>query len=315
MARCWRVARVRWIMTEVGGHRHKGAQHRYPGVIQGIINRHDDLDPGKGYQPQGVEGQGRGRLLGIHRGELAVLINEPNYGLGQEDQTAGRGQGDQDGQGQGRLQGFPEGGQIAVGGVAGDHRQGGHHQGHAEQAHGQMEQPVGVIEPGDAALGATGGIEGVDEDIDLGGGQAHHRREHQLDDPQQSRFPEIKDPLSLNPTRHNSGNWTASCREPPTRVPQAMPTMGATPNRGAGQAQTHAGDDGAQVEKTGGQGGDKKLALGVEDSHGQGRQGHQDQEGKHDPGHQGGEFQLSRDRAEIRGHDPDDIRGEPHAQP
>ena len=90
--------------------------------------------------------------------------------------------------------------------------------------------------------------------------------------------------------------------------------MGATPNLGAARAQTHAGDDGAQVEKTGGQRGDKKLALGVEDSHGQGRQGHQDEEGKHDPGHQGGEFQLSRDRAEIRGHDPHDIRGEPHAR-
>ena len=51
---------------EVGGHRHEGAQHRYPGVIQGIINRHDDLDPGKGYQSQGVERQGCGRLLGIH---------------------------------------------------------------------------------------------------------------------------------------------------------------------------------------------------------------------------------------------------------
>ncbi len=89
--------------------------------------------------------------------------------------------------------------------------------------------------------------------------------------------------------------------------------MGATPNLGAARAQTHAGNNGAQVEKTGGQRGNKKLSLAVEDSHGQGRQGHQDKEGKHDPGHQGGEFQLPRDRAEIRGHDPHDIRGEPHA--
>ncbi len=42
--------------------------------------------------------------------------------------------------------------------------------------------------------------------------------------------------LSLNPTRHNSGTWNSSCSEPPTRVPQAMPTMGAIPNLGAASA-------------------------------------------------------------------------------
>ena len=79
--------------------------------------------------------------------------------------------------------------------------------------------------------------------------------------------------------------------------------MGCEPRPGGGPAQSHPGHHRAQVEKTGGQGRDKKLPLGVEDAHGQGRQGDQEQKGKHDPGHQGGESKLSRDQAEVRGHD------------
>jgi hypothetical protein len=52
----------------------------------------------------------------------------------------------------------------------------------AEQAGGKFHQPVGIVEPGDAAGFEEGGEDGVDQQADLRHGNAQHGGRHQLED-------------------------------------------------------------------------------------------------------------------------------------
>ena len=57
---------------------------------------------------------------------------------------------------------------------------------------GKLHQAEGIIEPGNTSLGTAGGKIGVDKNIDLGGGKADHRRNHQDHNPAQTFVFEIQ---------------------------------------------------------------------------------------------------------------------------
>ena len=119
-------------------------------------------------------------ILGI---ETAMLKDKTDNRLGQKGQAKGGRDGQQKGHGQGRDIGGLQGPQIPRRGLTGDNRQRGNRDGDAKDADGELHQTKGIVEPGDAPLSTPGGKVGIDKDVDLGGGEADHRRDHQNHDP------------------------------------------------------------------------------------------------------------------------------------
>ena len=169
--------------------------------------------------------------------------------------------------------------------------------GDAEHAERELDQPVRVVEVGDAALRQERRDDRVDDGADVGRRLAHHHRRHQPEDPPDRRVAGSRSAASRagggSPSHGTCRrSWPSAAEEHAQREPGHRLRQ---PRREHERA-----DDDPDVQRDRRQGRQEEVAVGVQDAHRQRRQSHEEQVREHQARHAHGQLRPPRDRRRSR---------------
>src|SRR5450830_1366751 len=175
---------------------------------------------------------------------------------------------------------------------------------HPQQAGGKFHQPVGVIEPGHAAVGEKRSEDGVDQQRQLGDGNAKHRRPHELEDAANTRVRKTRAQARQHADFCQIGQLErelqhAAKKHRPGQHQHRRPEIRRQHQRAKNEA---------QVEQRRRKCGNGKAAPGIEDAAGERHERDEQQVGKGDAQHRHRELEFLRRGGESGGADVDDPR-------
>ena len=291
---------------DVGRHGQGGELERRSGVLMGEEGRRKHLHQHQGRQSDGERLQGERAHGHIRRPHLPMVEDGGNQRLRQQVQRHRRRQPQQQAHAQAPAQGPGEGRAIALLGQPRQIRQQHRAQSHGHQADGQFQQPIRVIQPGDAADRQRRSQHGVDERVQLAGRGGQRGRRQQP--------PHLPHPLVADA---DPGTGQQMQPRQKGRLKQQLQNPGGeqAPSQGerhvgAGQGGQNHGADQGGVQQHGREGRRRVAVVDVEDGAGEGGQGDEAQIGEGDAQQVGGQPELLRIVPEARREQPDQRFGE-----
>jgi len=269
--------------------------------MAGIECDRDVAEDGNEGDAQYVEDENGGRRGSVGRMEPAVFVDERGDRICQEGDEGRRG----DRQKEDHLQRIGQGPGDLVPRPLRDHpgegRQSHRPDRDPEHAQGEVHDPEGVVQPGDAALLEARHEHGIDQDVDSLAGQADDDRQEQGHGPDELGVAEIQMEFVSEPFLNEPGQLDAELHQPPDRDPQGQAIDGIDSPLSEKGEQGDRSQDRKQVEKRRGERWNEECALGIEVAHRPGAEGDEQEEGKDDRGQAPREFDLAGDVLEAVG--------------
>ena len=139
------------VEYHIGTHADHGDLHWGLHVLAGKVARRQHLDQHEGHHPHRIGTQRVGRLNHVALGHGTIMKQRGNQWLGQQQQRQGCRHANQQYHAHGPVQGGGKGLGVFTGMLTGQGRQDHRPDSDTEGTQGQLGQPVGVVQPGDAA--------------------------------------------------------------------------------------------------------------------------------------------------------------------
>ena len=180
------------VEEEIHSHGDEAHDHRRLAPVESVERRHEHLHRRIGGEPDRIEAQGGGRLLGLIGIEPAVLVENRDDGLGEDDQADGCGYGEQKGEPQATGKLAAEVDAVAGGDQTRQHRQRHRRQGDAKDPERQLHEAKGDCEPENRSVAQGRCKHGVDHDVQLHGACSDDRGAHEPQDLPDARITPAK---------------------------------------------------------------------------------------------------------------------------